>query len=112
MYEQEKKYTVTTFETVGRISDWIDGQIKEIKVHKKPMAIGRNGDMFFAVNTICPHMGGPLSCGKLRDGTLHCPWHDWAFDVQTGQSPNGHCIDRYEVKVEGDEVKVGWVKRD
>lgn len=23
----------------------------------------------------CPHLGGPLSLGKVRDGRLVCPWH-------------------------------------
>ncbi len=100
------------YETVGKVSEWAEGQVKEIKAHKKPMAIGRRGDVFFAVNTVCPHMGGPLSCGKLAEGKLHCPWHDWAFDIETGLCGNGHRIDRYEIVVDGDEVKVGWVMRD
>lgn len=100
------------FVTIGLVSDWADGQVREIKVHKKPMAIGRRGETFFAVNTVCPHMGGPLSCGKLAEGKLHCPWHDWAFDVETGLCGNGHRIERYEILVQDGEVKVGWVVRD
>ncbi len=99
------------FEVVGMVEDWMDGQVKDIKVHKKPMAVARIGDRFFAVNSICPHMGGPLSCGKIEHGKVHCPWHGWAFDLESGQSPNGHHIDHYEVKVEDGEVKVGWVKK-
>ncbi|MDO8618103.1 MAG: Rieske 2Fe-2S domain-containing protein [Candidatus Uhrbacteria bacterium] len=99
------------FETVGRVDEWADGQIKEVKVHKKPMTVARIGDKFFAVNSICPHMGGPLSCGKMENGKIHCPWHGWAFDVETGHSPNGHHLDCYEIKVENGEVKIGWVKK-
>lgn len=100
------------FVSVGKVQDWQDGSAREIKVHKKPMTVVRMGDRFFALNSICPHMGGPLSCGPVKDGKLHCPWHDWGFDVKTGKCPNGHRIERYHVRVEGDEVKVGWIIHD
>jgi len=97
------------FVSVGRVDDWADGQAREVKVHKKPMTVVRMGERFFAINSICPHMGGPMSCGKIEDGKIRCPWHDWAFDVETGISPNGHRLDRYDVVVEDGEVKIGWV---
>ena len=100
------------FEVVGRVDEWVDGSVREVKVHKKPMTVARVGDKFFAVNSICPHMGGPLSCGNIHHGRVHCPWHDWSFDLETGVSPNGHRIDRYQVKVEEGEVKVGWILPD
>lgn len=98
--------------SVGKVEEWADGQVRDVKVHKKPMSVIRLGERFFAVNSICPHMGGPLSCGKVEDGCISCPWHDWKFDVETGISPNGHRIDRYDVKVEDGEVKVGWIIQD
>ncbi len=98
--------------TVGRVEDWQDGTARDVKVHKKPMSIVRQGEKFFAVNSVCPHMGGPISCGKVENGKIHCPWHDWAFDLETGISANGHRLDRYEVTVEDGEVKVGWIIGD
>ena len=95
--------------SVGRVEDWEDGQSREVKVHKKPMTVVRIKDKFFAINSICPHMGGPLSCGKVEGEMVYCPWHEWGFDVTTGKSPNGHAIERYRVVVEDGEVKVGWV---
>ncbi len=94
---------------IGRVEEWADGQAREVKVHKKPMTVVRLGDRFFAVNSICPHMGGPLSCGTVEAGHLRCPWHGWTFDLATGMSPNGHHLDRYRVAVENGVVKVGWI---
>lgn len=99
------------FVTVGRVEDWVDKQVREVKVHKKPMSVIRLGERFFALNSICPHMGGPMSCGRIEDGKIYCPWHDWSFEVETGCSPNGHRLERYQVKVEDGEVKVGWIIR-
>jgi nitrite reductase (NADH) small subunit len=32
----------------------------------------------------CPHRGGPLAEGLLRDGAVVCPWHWFVFDLRTG----------------------------
>lgn len=32
----------------------------------------------------CPHRGGPLADGVLRDGAVVCPWHWYVFDLATG----------------------------
>jgi nitrite reductase/ring-hydroxylating ferredoxin subunit len=34
----------------------------------------------------CPHIGADLSLGYVRDGRLHCPWHNLSFDPATGVS--------------------------
>jgi nitrite reductase/ring-hydroxylating ferredoxin subunit len=33
----------------------------------------------------CPHEGYPLSQGTVRDGVLTCKWHNWKFDLATGE---------------------------
>jgi nitrite reductase/ring-hydroxylating ferredoxin subunit len=33
----------------------------------------------------CPHRGGPLSEGTVRDGAIVCPWHWYAYDVVDGR---------------------------
>lgn len=98
------------FVSVGRVEDWNEGTVREVKVHKKPMSVVRLNGKFYALNSICPHMGGPMSCGALKEGKLYCPWHDWGFDVESGACPNGHHLDRYQVKVEEGEVRIGWIK--
>ena len=38
----------------------------------------------------CPHKGADLSNGRMVDGVLYCPWHNYAFDVADGGAgPNG-----------------------
>jgi hypothetical protein len=33
----------------------------------------------------CPHEGYPLSQGVVKDGVLTCKWHNWKFDLATGE---------------------------
>jgi sulfoxide reductase heme-binding subunit YedZ len=80
----------------------------------KAMAVFEENGEYFVTNFICPHQGGPISEGKLVDGIVECPWHGWKFDVKTGLSADkedGHSIEIYDIKVEGDTIMVGGIKR-
>ena len=35
---------------------------------------------------VCPHEGGPLGEGSIEGGRIVCPWHGYAFDLQSGVS--------------------------
>ena len=37
----------------------------------------------------CAHLGGPLSEGTLKDGSVVCPWHGSEFDLEDGRVLNG-----------------------
>jgi nitrite reductase/ring-hydroxylating ferredoxin subunit/uncharacterized membrane protein len=37
----------------------------------------------------CAHLGGPLSEGTLRDGSVICPWHGSEFALDDGHVVNG-----------------------
>src|SRR5262245_31833228 len=37
----------------------------------------------------CAHLGGPLSEGTLKDGTVICPWHGSEFRLDNGAVVNG-----------------------
>jgi nitrite reductase/ring-hydroxylating ferredoxin subunit/uncharacterized membrane protein len=37
----------------------------------------------------CAHLGGPLSEGTLKDGSIVCPWHGSEFAVDDGRVLNG-----------------------
>ena len=81
--------------------------------HDKPIALFHHEDGgYYAVNYVCPHMGGPIGEGKLRGYIVDCPWHGWSYDIRDGKDPTppGHDITAYEVKVENGVVLVGWVK--
>ena len=37
----------------------------------------------------CAHLGGPLSEGTLKDGSVVCPWHGSEFALDDGRVLNG-----------------------
>ncbi len=81
--------------------------------HEKPVALFHHEDgNYYAVNYICPHMGGPIAEGTLRGYLVDCPWHGWSYDIRDGKDPTppGHDLAAYEVKVENGVIWVGWMK--
>lgn len=38
-----------------------------------------------AFHNRCPHLGCPLSRGRVEGRTLICPCHEWRFDLATGE---------------------------
>jgi nitrite reductase/ring-hydroxylating ferredoxin subunit len=101
------------FVKVVEVAEIPEGTVKHIVVHDKPMALCCVEGNFYAVNAVCPHMGGHLASGRLHGYVIACPWHNWTFDVRTGlpDHPGGHAVSTYEVCVEGKDVLVGWLKR-
>ena len=47
----------------------------------------------------CPHNGGPLAEGLVRDGVVTCPWHWYSYELATGRcrTAAGYSLGRYPV---------------
>ncbi|MCI0637271.1 MAG: Rieske (2Fe-2S) protein [Actinobacteria bacterium] len=74
------------------------------------------GDRLVAYRNHCPHQGAPVCQGRvggttlpsapgeyvfgLRGRVLHCPWHGWEFDLETGNALFGHRVRLAPVDVE------------
>lgn len=69
---------------------------------------------FYAVGAKCPHYGAPLAEGTVVDGTIRCPWHHSAFNLETGTLVRPPALDDlpcWNVEVHDGHVTVG-AKRD
>jgi nitrite reductase (NADH) small subunit len=74
------------------------------------------------VRNRCPHRGGPLCLGSVRERTigspgryelsgrlaLRCPWHGWEFDLETGRCLDDPAVRAavYPVRIESGRVLV------
>lgn len=74
----------------------------------KQILILRKGNSLHAINNRCPHEGYPLSEGSLsEDCTLTCNWHNWKFDLNSGETlVGGDKLRHYPVREEEDGI---WV---
>uniref|UniRef100_A0A4W3JRY7 Si:ch73-314g15.3 n=1 Tax=Callorhinchus milii TaxID=7868 RepID=A0A4W3JRY7_CALMI len=70
-----------------------------------------NNDRFYAMDSACPHEGGPLELGDVEDmGTgklaLICPWHQFDFCLEDGHSSTGFQNQVYEVHISEGKVYI------
>ncbi len=77
-------------------------------VGDRQIAVFFLGDSYYAIDSTCPHRGGPLGEGEVDGTIVTCPWHGWEFDVTTGQSPinPAACVETFPVKLEGENILI------
>ncbi|MBT5551535.1 MAG: Rieske (2Fe-2S) protein [Nitrospina sp.] len=64
---------------------------------------------YYAVANKCPHRGAPLGEGRIEEGIVICPNHEWRFKLENGanmQNPELF-IPTYPVKVKNDNIYIG-----
>lgn len=96
------------FLKVCQVADVKPGSGKSIELDGKTVAVFNVDGTYYAINDTCKHRGGPLGQGELEGKTVVCPWHGWRYDVTTGANElvPEQPTEKYEVKVEGDDVFV------
>lgn len=92
------------------------GAMREVMVGSAAILLARVGPLVFAVEAVCPHLGGLLADGSLAGRRLTCPLHGATFDVGTGAvfadpfglDPEGGVppLSSYPVRIESGMVEV------
>lgn len=87
---------------VSRADEIADGGRLVVNVNGREVGIFKVKGEFYAILNRCPHLGGPLVSGMMLNeitstgpgnveinrsqDLIACPWHNWEFDIRTGQS--------------------------
>ena len=84
------------------------GQSMGVMVEGRNVAIFNVDGVFHALENRCAHRGGPLAEGSLDGQVVFCPWHDWQFDVTSGECVNapGVSVQSFSVSVTDGDVLV------
>lgn len=99
------------------------GERKIVTLKKRSIGVFNINGEYFALKNTCPHQRAPLCEGKITGTTLpskvgeyhyghegeiiHCPWHQWEFNIKTGKSvfnPHRVRVATYPVEVESKET--------
>ena len=98
-----------SFVDLAKVDEIAKGSMKLVTAGTKEILISNIDGRFFAIGGKCTHAGGNLSKGKLEGKIVTCPRHGSKFDVTTGNRIAGPAKENepmYEVKVEGNSIKV------
>lgn len=81
-----------------------------VEVDGDMIALFHVGGVFYAIDDVCTHDGGPLADGELRDHKIACPRHGAKFDIRTGAAlsmPAVRATRAHDVKIDDGGV---WVR--
>ncbi len=85
------------------------GKSAIISAGKDEIALFNYKGKYYAVANKCPHRGSPLGEGRIEEGIVICPNHEWRFKLESGanmQNPELF-IPTYPVKVRNDDIYIG-----
>jgi len=79
-----------------------------VRLDGKQLALFETPDGIKACDNRCPHEGYPLTEGSLSANcVLTCNWHNWKFDLRTGENVyGGDRLRVYPLELRGDDI---WV---
>ena len=89
-------------------SDVAQNGRKLVRKNGRQVLLVQTGGKLFAIANRCPHEGYPLSEGTLGAGcVLTCNWHNWKFDLASGEALIGRDpVRTYPVELRGEGVFV------
>lgn len=77
-----------------------------VEINNEKYILYKEGFDLFAISAVCPHLGGPLEEGEIKEGCVTCPWHKWRFDLKSGHCENvsNQYLKTYRASVERNKV--------
>jgi 3-phenylpropionate/trans-cinnamate dioxygenase ferredoxin subunit len=107
------------FHFIARTEQIPPGQTRFFCVDGRPLVIAHWSGEFFALDGVCPHKGFELHGALLWDHLITCPWHQYQYDVRTGENyfpknvspsdpgPSPRPLQKYRLELRGAEI---WVE--
>jgi NAD(P)H-dependent nitrite reductase small subunit len=91
------------------VEDLPIGKSAIISAGEDEIALFNYKGKYYAVANKCPHRGAPLGEGRIEEGIVICPNHEWRFKLENGanmQNPELF-IPTYPVKVRNENIYIG-----
>lgn len=105
MATEEAKWT-----KLAELSEVPVGEAKAVQIGEgRSIALFNIDDKIYATDNQCPHMGYPLTRGRIRHGILTCDWHERSFDLEGGGCFNVECDDLQTLPAELRDSEI-WVQ--
>ena len=85
------------------------GKSAIIAAGDKQIALFNYKGKYYAITNTCPHRGSPLGEGRIEEGIVICPNHEWRFRLRDGanmQNPELF-IPTYPVKTKNENIYIG-----
>ncbi len=71
---------------LGPPEDFPAGSRRTVKLEGRPVCVFNVAGQLLAFTDVCPHAGMPLGEGQLSGKVITCPFHGYAFNLETGKN--------------------------
>lgn len=98
------------FTPVMDAADLPEGAMRKATLGEASVLVVRQHGRLCAMSHSCAHLGGPLSEGTLKDGSVVCPWHGSEFALADGRVLNGPAAEPqpcFAARERGGKIEVG-----
>ncbi|MEZ2350900.1 anthranilate 1,2-dioxygenase ferredoxin subunit AndAb [Caballeronia sp. RCC_10] len=98
-----------TWQAIGMLDDFMEGEPAAVVAGDKPVAVFRIGDEVFALHDLCTHGHARLSEGYVEDGCVECPLHQGLFDIRSGAprcAPVTEAVRSYRIRIVNGQVEI------
>jgi naphthalene 1,2-dioxygenase system ferredoxin subunit len=99
------------YHQAAKISDVPADRGLHLKVADREIALFNLAGELYAIGGICTHGAARLANGYIEGELIECPQHAGTFEIKTGRAVDYPCtvnVKKYDVRVEGDDVLIGW----
>ena len=99
---------MNNWKTVGLVKDFEKGNKWIVHVEKRPIALFKYENKFYAIKNGCLHQGFPLADGNLKKYMVECPLHGWVYDIRDGKClslGNKYTIS-YKIRINNGTIEV------
>lgn len=98
------------FIKVLKTEDLPIGKSAIVLVGGQEIAVFNYKNEYYAIANKCPHKGGPLGEGRVQEGIVICPNHEWRFELKTGNSMQNPemKVKVFPVRIKDDKIYVGF----
>ena len=85
-----------------------EGDILAVDVDGLKLILTRVGDDFIAYRNSCSHLAKPIDKGEVREGILSCPFHNFKYNLATGECLTAPemSLQQYPVTRRGDRILI------
>lgn len=70
--------------TLCRTDQLVEGRGRPARAGDRYLAVFLVEGQVHVLDNQCLHADSPIDAGPVVDGTVHCPWHGWSYDLRTG----------------------------
>lgn len=102
---------------IGPTEEFPEAGKKIMNIGGTEIVVIRSAGQYYAVQNLCPHMGGAIGRGKVSEQPddhgnpreiITCPFHRWSFDIQTGEATfsTSKRLKTYDVYEEDGRIKL------